>query len=352
MRLPALAFAALLVAGCVTPAADTTPPPGSDDAAATTLAAPHVDAAETLTELKRFAEAYPYRQSGGPTHVASRDDLAAQFEAAGLEVVRQPFASAALFGLGPTTGENVIGIKWGSDRERWIVVGAHYDVTEGAVYGTYDDGSGTILVTKLAEAFATIETNRTIAFIEFDQEERGLVGSTYFVESVIGGAFDFPVTVEGMIDLDMVGITWPHPAHLICWENSAQLENKTLALATAIGVPEENLEFREPAGGSSDGAAFIAADIPTAYFWSDWDDVVTADGQSVPMSYPFWHRADTYEGMVALAGDEATLTAGFQTVLDIVSPLLLYMAGDVDLVPEASDEGEDGALALPLDPRP
>ena len=54
-------------------------------------------------------------------------------------------------------------------------------------------------------------------------------------------------------------------------------------------------------------------------------------------SYPFWHQADTYEGMVALAGDEATLTAGFQTVLDIVSPLLLYAASPA-FVPDAEQE--------------
>ncbi|HUR69780.1 MAG TPA: M28 family peptidase [Candidatus Thermoplasmatota archaeon] len=339
MRLLPVAAILLLVAGCVTPSSTTdtgaTPPAAAGDAMAL---APHVDAAETLALLKTFSEAYPYRQSGGPTHAMSRDDLAGQFESAGLEVVRQDFESSVFRVVPlPMQGQNVIGIKWGADREHWIVVGAHYDVTEGAVYGTYDDGSGTILVTKLAEAFAHVPTNRTIAFIEFDQEERGLIGSAAFVQAVTEGTFDHPVTIDGMIDLDMVGITWPHPAHLICWENSAHLESYIAPLANATGMPAENLEFREPRGGSSDGASFIAADIPTAYFWSDWDDVVMADGTPVPQSYPFWHQADTYEGMVVLAGDEPTLTAGFQTVLDIVSPLLLHMAGGMDLGPvEAS----------------
>jgi hypothetical protein len=124
----------------------------------------------------------------------------------------------------------------------------------------------------------------------------------------------------------MVGITWPHPAHLIAWENSPSLEAKIVELATGLGMPRENLEFRRPGGGSSDGAAFIDGNIATAYFWSDWDEVVLPNGMSYPDSYPWWHQADTYETMVLMAGDEATLEAGFQTTLDIVSPLLAHMA--------------------------
>lgn len=333
----------LLLAGCV--ANTPTPPTGSGpDAASAVAVAPIVDAKATLAELKAFSEAYPYRQSGQQTHLGSRDYLAKQFSDAGLEVIRQKFPSTMGVPPVPYTGENIIGVKWGEDRERWIVVGAHYDITEGAVYGAYDDGSGTIMTTNLAKAFATIgKTNRTIAFVQFDQEEKGLVGSRYFVKSVTDGSFEAPnVVVDGMIDLDMIGITWPHPAHMIVWENSEALKAKTIALANATGMPEKNLEFREPSGGSSDGAAFIAADIPTAYFWSDWDDYVLPDGSVMPRTpvpyvgpYPWWHKADTYETMVLSAGDEETLRKGFQTTLDIVSPLLVYMAGPEFVAPTA-----------------
>jgi Zn-dependent M28 family amino/carboxypeptidase len=253
--------------------------------------------------------------------------------------VRQGFGSSFLGGDLPYEGENIIGIKWGSDREHWVVVGAHYDITEGAVHGTYDDGSGTVDVLALARAFAGVETDRTLAFIEFDQEERGLVGSRFFVESALDGSFESNVTVDGMVDLDMVGITWPHPAHLVAWENSPSLQARITALAAGVGMPAENLEFRKPGGGSSDGAAFIEANIATAYFWSDWDDVVLPNGMPYPDSYPWWHQADTYETMVLMAGDEATLQAGFQTTLDIVSPLLAHMASP-GFVPDP-EEAED-----------
>ncbi|HUR25060.1 MAG TPA: M28 family peptidase [Candidatus Thermoplasmatota archaeon] len=334
MRIPSvLAAATVLVAvlaGCADgPKQDTTlPDEGCTGASACAppAAAPQVDAGRVLAELKAFGSTYVYRQSGTPMHQAARDYMAAEFETAGLEVVRQPFPASFLGGNLPYDGENVVGIKWGNDRSHWIVVGAHYDITEGAVHGTYDDGSGTVDVLALARAFAGVPTERTIAFIEFDQEERGLVGSRFFVESTLDQAFQYDVTVDGMVDLDMVGITWPHPAHLVVWENSLSLESRVKTLAGDVGVPGENLEFRKPGGGSSDGAAFIEANIATAYFWSDWDEVVLPNGMPYPDSYPWWHQADTYETMVVMAGSEATLQAGFQTTLDIVSPLLLHMA--------------------------
>jgi hypothetical protein len=291
---------------------------------------PHVDAATMLAELKRFSSAYPYRQTDTPNHDAARTDLASHFAGDGLTVVRQNFPSGA-YGLpAGYQGTNIIGIHWGTDRTHWIVVGAHYDVTEGAVDGTYDDGSGTILVESLAHAFANVTTDRTIAFIEFDQEERGLVGSHYFVESVVKGTFQYPVNLDGMIDLDMVGITWPHPAPLVAWQNSPTLKNFTSLRAGQLGIPAAKLEFRHPKGGSSDGASFIQGNVSTIYFWSDWDEVYAPDGTAVPIesgyvgSYPFWHKADTYDTMVLMAGNETTLRAGFQTTLNLVSPLLLY----------------------------
>ncbi|HUR62026.1 MAG TPA: M28 family peptidase [Candidatus Thermoplasmatota archaeon] len=343
---PLVALLSLSLAGCVqggTPATDTGTAGICLDAAAATCPlgqlAPKVDARKTLDDLKAFSEAFPYRQSGSPTHVAARDDLAARFKAAGLEVLREDFPSGKGVAAGQRLaydGQNIIGVKWGTDRTHFIVVGAHYDVTEGAVYGTYDDGSGTAMVFGLAEAFAKVPTERTILFVQFDQEELGLVGSRYLLNQTETGRFPLPGIVEGMLDLDMVGITWPHPAKLVVWQDSPSLKARIVELANATGMPADHLQFRKTLGGSSDGQTFLDAGIPTAYFWSDWDEYILPDGSVLPRtglpsvggyagSYPWWHKADTYDTMVASAGDETILQAGFQTTLDIVSPLLLDM---------------------------
>ncbi|MEK6975690.1 MAG: M28 family peptidase [Candidatus Thermoplasmatota archaeon] len=329
---------ALLLSGCAADETDDGLPQGGDgpsqvdldlaacglgNATACAAIAPHVDARTLLDNLQQFSSAHPYRSTGSPTMAAARDDLAARLASAGLDVVRQDFAGG---------GQNILGFKWGLDREHWIVIGAHYDVTEGAVYGTYDDGSGTAFVFELASAFQAINTTRTIVFAEFDQEEMGLVGSQAFIEAVVDGTFVHAGTLDGMIDIDMFGITYPHPAHAIVWENSPTLTQRILDIAQATGVPQEVFVFRASPVGSSDGAAFISAGIATAYFFSDWDEYYLPAGIQYPAdpiayagTYPWWHKADTYETMLVSAGDEATLVAGFQTGLDIVSPLLLSM---------------------------
>src|SRR5688572_20312250 len=184
MRTPAVlaALALLGFAGCLSSDSGNGGDPVTDPACAFdgtactgNLTVPQVDARVVLDELKEFSSAHPYRQEGNTFHLAARDDLEGRLESAGLEVVRHRFPS------GSYGGENILGFKWGLDRENWIVIGAHYDVTEGAVYGTYDDGSGTALVFELAKAFADVPTQRTIVFAEFDQEEKGLVGSGAFV---------------------------------------------------------------------------------------------------------------------------------------------------------------------------
>ena len=92
------------------------------------------------------------------------------------------------------------------------------------------------------------------------------------------------------------------------------------------------MEFRKSRGGSSDGVSFINGHVPTAYFWSDWDEYTGPDGKPMPYvsgsagSYPWWHKMDTYETMTAAAGDEATLRAGFQNTLDLVSSMLLQLS--------------------------
>jgi hypothetical protein len=87
--------------------------------------------------------------------------------------------------------ENVMGLLEGSDpklKDQAVVFSAHYDHlgvgTDGTVYpGADDDGSGTVTVLELAEAFVTnpIKPKRSLLFITVTGEEKGLWGSQYYV---------------------------------------------------------------------------------------------------------------------------------------------------------------------------
>ncbi len=85
---------------------------------------------------------------------------------------------------------NVAGLIEGSDKKDEIVVfSAHYDhlgIQDGKMYpGADDDGSGTVGVMEIAQAFAIAQKKgkgprRSLLFLCFSGEEKGLLGSEYY----------------------------------------------------------------------------------------------------------------------------------------------------------------------------
>jgi Zn-dependent M28 family amino/carboxypeptidase len=112
----------------------------------------------------------------------------------------------------PVEAVNVMGFLEGTDKkEEVLVISSHYDHVgvngEGDAFnGADDDGSGTVSVMEIAEAFATAakegnKPRRSILFLNVTGEEKGLLGSEYYAENPV-----FPIanTVNN-INIDMVG---------------------------------------------------------------------------------------------------------------------------------------------------
>jgi hypothetical protein len=109
--------------------------------------------------------------------------------------------------------ENVMGLLEGSDKERLnevLVVSAHYDhlgVQDGKVYnGADDDGSGTVSVLALAQAFVQAKKEghgprRSILFLTVTGEEKGLFGSEYYTDHPV---IPLSQTIADL-NMDMVG---------------------------------------------------------------------------------------------------------------------------------------------------
>ncbi|MBX2842664.1 MAG: M28 family peptidase [Flammeovirgaceae bacterium] len=107
--------------------------------------------------------------------------------------------------------ENVLGfLEGGSKKEEVIVITSHYDHIgingEEINNGADDDGSGTVTVLELAEAFTEAKKNgngteRSILFMTVTGEEKGLLGSRYYSENPI---FKLENTVCNL-NIDMVG---------------------------------------------------------------------------------------------------------------------------------------------------
>lgn len=90
------------------------------------------------------------------------------------------------------TVRNVLGMIEGVNKNDFIVVGAHYDHI--GKYGGYifngadDNGSGTVGVMSIARAIKATgkKPEKTIIFAAWTAEERGLLGSKYFVKNFPG----------------------------------------------------------------------------------------------------------------------------------------------------------------------
>jgi Zn-dependent M28 family amino/carboxypeptidase len=107
--------------------------------------------------------------------------------------------------------ENVIGYIPGSERpNEFVYITAHYDhigVIDNEVYnGADDDGSGTVGVLELAEAFAMAKAQgqghkRSIVFMTVAGEEKGLLGSQYYTSNPT-----FPINNTTCdLNIDMIG---------------------------------------------------------------------------------------------------------------------------------------------------
>lgn len=105
---------------------------------------------------------------------------------------------------------NVVGKLAGSDstlKNEMIVVGAHFDhvgARNGEIYnGADDDASGTVGLIEVAEAFTLSpqRPKRSLLFAAWNAEERGLLGSYYYVERPLVPLSD----TVAMFQMDMIG---------------------------------------------------------------------------------------------------------------------------------------------------
>lgn len=112
----------------------------------------------------------------------------------------------------PVSTENVLGFLKGTEKpDEVLVITSHYDhvgIIGGEIHnGADDDGSGTVTVLEIAEAFASAAAKkkgpkRSILFMTVTGEEKGLLGSRYYTDT--DPIFPLENTVVNL-NIDMVG---------------------------------------------------------------------------------------------------------------------------------------------------
>ena len=107
-----------------------------------------------------------------PHWQAVQDLCADRFASLGFEVERHTY----------TTGVNVIGVRAGTKKpaER-VLVSAHYDSVSNCV-GADDNGTGVAATLEVARVLSLQPHDRTLVVACWDEEERGLIGSTAYAK--------------------------------------------------------------------------------------------------------------------------------------------------------------------------
>ena len=202
------------------------------------------------------------------------------------------------------TVRNVVAVLPGSDPAKAgeaVVLGAHYDHVgiggrlsvsperTGEIHnGADDNASGTAAIIEIARSAAGERARfpRTLVFVAFAGEERGLLGSAHYATDP---AVPIANTVA-MLNLDMVGRA-RGGVDVSGLEVSPSMEEDLRAAVRAVG---NDLEIRRqgPGAGRSDDSSFIDRRIPAINFFTgfhndyhrpgdDWDKIDAAGTRRV-----------------------------------------------------------------------
>jgi len=173
--------------------------------------------------FKRYASYYKARdERGGESNLALDVDTQSMYsflvsEAMGAVLLKTNTIKIEYNQISePITSENVAAMIVGSEKpDEYIILSAHLDhvgMHDGEVFnGADDDGSGTVAILEIAEAFKSAQDEgqgpkRSVIFLHVTGEEKGLLGSQYYTD--YDPIVPLAQTVANL-NIDMIGRTDP-----------------------------------------------------------------------------------------------------------------------------------------------
>lgn len=227
---------------------------------------------------------------------------------------------------------NVLAMMEGSDpllKNEYVVVSSHHDhlgMRNGRpLDGADDNGSGTVAMLEIAQALALEKPKRSVILAWFTGEEKGLLGSHYFVNNC-------PVPLEKIsanLNLDMISRNDPESLYLIGSDKlSTELDDAIRKANERTARMKFDYVYNDRAHPDrfyyrSDHYPFIRVGVPAVWFFCG--------------TTPDYHQTtDTLERVDFVKMEKATRLA-YLTALDIGNrPELLKL----DANPEVKTRGK------------
>ena len=174
---------------------------------------------------------------------------------------------------------NVLGLIPGQRTDEYVIIGAHFDhlgvdpTLEGdPIYnGADDNASGVSAALQIARAFAASGKKplRNVIFAFWDGEEKGLLGSKYFVQTC-----PFVKQIKGYLNFDMIGRNNKpdRPRHVVYFYTES---HPAFGQWLKDDIKEYGLKLEpdyrawdRPIGGSDNGS-FALQEIPIIWYHTD-----------------------------------------------------------------------------------
>lgn len=236
----------------------------------------------------------------------------------------------------PVTPRNVIGILRGSDpafEDTCVLLTAHYDHLgertdergDHIYHGANDDGSGTVSVMEVARALSRLKQRprRSIVFMTFFGEEKGLLGSRYYVRHP---AWPLEKTIA-QLNLEQVGRT-------------DSTEGPQVSNATMTGFDFSDVSEYLRAAGEATGIKIYKNSRESDLYFNASDNYslaeagVPAHTLTVAFNYPDYH---------ALGDDWQKINYDNMAKVDRAVALTVYLLADSEQPPHWNESDPKAA---------
>lgn len=220
--------------------------------------------------------------------------------------------------VNPVPANNVLGFLEGRDpmlKSQIVVIGAHYDhvgftrgqnAKQDSIFnGADDNASGTSAMMAAARAFGTASERprRSVLFIAFAGEEKGLLGSRAYT---LDPALPLQSTVA-MINLDMVGRNSVDSLFIVGAVDCPELAEITRQENSSVGF---TFGYDNSVTGRSDHASFVRKGVPAIAYFSGF--------------HPDYHKVADNPDLIDMVKVARVAQLAFRTALHIANDERTY----------------------------
>ncbi|HSL00962.1 MAG TPA: M28 family peptidase [Rubrobacteraceae bacterium] len=247
-------------------------------------AADSIDESSIRAHLAHLTGASPAPLEGDATTISERGSAEGRRTTA--EYLEESFEEMGIqartleFSVDDRRGYNVEAILRGSGGGRHLWVTAHLDSTYNP--GANDNASGLVSMLMTAQALERLDLEHTVHFVAYDLEEIGAIGSSRYVEDVLGDVIERKGggAIIGNLNNDMVGYDKSGREAVMGTCNQAgPLDD---ALLRASEILDSQISLSDVCLGRSDHQNFWDAGLPA---------MVLTDG-SMYDGYPWYHEPE------------------------------------------------------------